>query len=495
MVLENQGVYSQTLATGLLLASLPLCEGGWAEYFDEDQGLGIEDEYLRASTAIMLENEKQWLAPLFGRPRMDSQGRQVINEETISPMVGGFSDFLFPIVRASFPTNPINDLVSVQVTSKPHATIIYWDFIYGTNKGTYFQGQKLADANRGRLDGGHTYTSELIDAEVATTGSDGSAVALTLRYSSGGGVRPGTVMLTIPTSDIGDIQVFDDGNGAFLGATGTVNYVTGAIAISAIDTGTLAAGAVTAQYRWNSEGSPDTPEIEVQVTTTTAETERRVLRARYTTEAAQNVRSELGIDLESELVMASANEINYEIARQIIHELWAAAPVVATYPIRPAAGAGFNQQDHFRDIVTPVNETSNHIANTTQKGYGNWILVDDAAATIVESLPSTLFEAAPRPANVQGIHYIGRLMGRYAVYKDIFLGQEPGASAYGNLLMGFRGTSFYEAGYVWAPYRLLYTTDTITLSDFVSQKGLASRYARKMVNPHMYARITLTPGG
>jgi hypothetical protein len=57
--------------------------------------------------------------------------------------------------------------------------------------------------------------------------------------------------------------------------------------------------------------------------------------------------------------------------------------------------------------------------------------------------------------------------------------------------MGFKGNQFYEAGFVWSPYRLLYTTDTLTTADFMSQRGLASRYATKMVNPDMYVRVNL----
>ena len=49
-----------------------------------------------------------------------------------------------------------------------------------------------------------------------------------------------------------------------------------------------------------------------------------------------------------------------------------------------------------------------------------------------------------------------------------------------------------EAGFVWSPYQLLYTTDALTTADFLTQKGMASRYATKMVNPGMFVRINLT---
>jgi hypothetical protein len=58
--------------------------------------------------------------------------------------------------------------------------------------------------------------------------------------------------------------------------------------------------------------------------------------------------------------------------------------------------------------------------------------------------------------------------------------------------MGFKGTQFYEAGYVWSPYQLLYTTEALTTADFITQRGMASRYATKMVNSDMFVRINIS---
>jgi hypothetical protein len=61
------------------------------------------------------------------------------------------------------------------------------------------------------------------------------------------------------------------------------------------------------------------------------------------------------------------------------------------------------------------------------------------------------------------------------------------------MLMGYKGRQFYEAGLVWAPYQLLYTTESLQTADFLTQKGMASRYATKMVNNEMYVRVNLGP--
>jgi hypothetical protein len=54
--------------------------------------------------------------------------------------------------------------------------------------------------------------------------------------------------------------------------------------------------------------------------------------------------------------------------------------------------------------------------------------------------------------------------------------------------MGYKGGTFLEAGYVYAPYIPLYTTPMIVLDDFVGRKGLATQYGKKMVNPRFYSK-------
>jgi hypothetical protein len=486
MILSDQGLYEGMISAGLRLAELPESEGGWKEYFSEtdEADLRIKDDVLRASTALMLENCKRWMATKCKR-RLDENGRFQIDEVTRSALVGGFSDYLFPIIRAAFPTNPINDLISVQPTTRRTSTIVYWNWIVGSTKGSYVQGQRLFDANTGKQDAGFNFSNEVIDAEQIGTGNGVLVTfAATLKFHDGGGVRPGTVRVVA-----GAQEMFDDSNGSMTGgAGGTIDYATGAISVT-FSAAPAGAVAVVSSYRWDSEGSKLLPEVDVQIITSTVETERRALKLNYSMESMQDIMAEFGVSLEPQLVSGAAEQMNYEIARQIIHQLWTVAPVAATFPI--TGPIGYSQQDHFRDFMYTLARASNRITTRTQKGYGNWIVVDEGASNVIESLPAGMFVAAPRPANVQGMHFIGTLLGRYRVYKDIHLDKEPGASANGNLLMGFKGTQFFEAGFVWSPYQLMYTTETLTTADFLSQKGMASRYATKMVNPDMYIRINL----
>jgi len=497
---NNIGGYQGAVAVGMQLAALPMADGGWKEYFSEsEQGdLRIENPILRAQTAVLLENCKRWLGKNC-RAKKGTNGRSHLDEGTVSALVGGYSDYLFPVIRASFPNNILQELVSTQPTNRRTATVVYWNWIVGKGKGSYAPGQRLFDANRGKQDIGFNFSNELVDAEVLPVlGSANATYAGVLSFNDGGGVRAGTVRVTaITTAGATVREFFDNSQGGFIAPAGitiassAINYRTGAFSIT-LTGETFTVDAPVVQYRWDSEGSSMVPQVDVQIVTSTAETERRALILNYSLESAHDVSQELGMALEPALLQGASEQLNYEISRQVIHELWAVAPVVDTFAVT-SPSVQYNQQDHFRDLIFVLNKASNSIQRRTQKGYGNWIVVDENGANMIESLPGNMFVAAPRPSSVNGPHFIGTLMGKWRVYKDMFLSQEVGASADGNLLMGFKGTQFFEAGYVWSPYQLLYTTDSITLANMVTQKGMASRYAGKMVNSDMYVRVNLVP--
>ena len=60
------------------------------------------------------------------------------------------------------------------------------------------------------------------------------------------------------------------------------------------------------------------------------------------------------------------------------------------------------------------------------------------------------------------------------------------------LLVGRKGSSFLESGYVYAPYVPLQVTPTIFgIEDFVPRKGVMTRYAKKMVRPDMYGLVVV----
>jgi len=484
---------------GLELADVSVEEGGWSEYFDAevDEALEIKDDMTRAATAIVLENTKHWLASKV-RGKRDSDGNIHIDETTASGSVGGFTDYLFPIVRAAMPSNPLNQIVSVQPTSRKIATVTYFEWIYGSTKGNVTKGQRLFGANTGKPDNGRNYSGELIEGESIAV-SSGASTGGTLQWVSGGGVRPATVRFAVTTS-VGASTIGDDGRGNLtitrddtgaaivVGAT-SINYITGGFSITLAGPETFSAGTGTATYGWNSEGGI-LPEVDINITTSSVDTVRRALRMNHTSEASFDLQQEYGTSLDQALIKGAAELLNFEQFQQVLREIWAVTPVTSTWDQTPASG--ISRRDHFEGLLYNLNQASNSIWRRTQKAYANWAVVDEGAANILESLPDTLFKSVPAPKNVMGAHHIGTIKGKIKVYKYIHLAQEPGAVAGGNMIMGYKGSEFWEAGMVWSPYQLMYTTDPLTTADFVTQRGVATRYATKLVNPHMFARVNFT---
>lgn len=501
LILDQQGVYQSQLDSGLRLAETPESEGGWQEYFMEtdEADLRIDDPILLANTALLLENCKRWMAQQIGaRPNRD--GQFIITEATRAAAVGGFTDYMFPIIRAAFPTNPINDLVSVQPTTRPTALMTFWNWVRGRTKGNQVKGERVFDAQVGARGTAFNYTSELVPNEVATALSGADATyTYTLKWAAKtSGVRPGTVHLTIDCSASGgENSVFvDDGNGEFISsdrtvASSSIDYETGEISIMISgDTFSTNAGAVS--YRINSELADWGPEIDVQLTTSSVDTERHWVMLNWSRESMQNLMAEYGMSLEPQLISGGTEMLNRDIARRVIFELWRVASAVSTFSASVPSGAAYSKTQHYRDLMITLNQVSNTIYKRTQKGYGNWLIADDGASNIIQSLPKDLFAAAPPRDSVQGLHFIGTLGGRYRVYKDIFLEDLSGASAAGNILMGHKGSQFYDAMAVYSPFHQLYATDTNEEANFKSSKGLASRFAFKMVNPDGFARINIT---
>ncbi len=59
-----------------------------------------------------------------------------------------------------------------------------------------------------------------------------------------------------------------------------------------------------------------------------------------------------------------------------------------------------------------------------------------------------------------------------------------------NLILGLKGSSFLEAGYIFAPYIPVFETQTVNES-FNPSEVLASRYATKLIDNNLYGAIAI----
>ena len=455
---------AQDLFESVLSKGKHLAENDWRAYFAAKDGTLALDESSRALTAYLLEVEKQYIKNL--------------DEDTRIASIGSFEKYVFPIIRAVFPNLVATELVSVQPMQGPTSLVFYMDFKAGSKKGSVNLGDTLISSRTGQQ-ASTNYSGELVDSEQLYTGGAGPFAGANASYFP---IRPLSVTLNAVLS-AGSVAIVgtDDGNGNIVGAnitTATINYSTGAMDVTFSGATT---GPITLSYNYASEGSLQVPQIDVSITSVPVTARPRKLRARWSVEAAAQLRAVHGADVETEVTTAMAEEIRFDIDREIISDLQtvAAAPDNGTHDFwfYTVAPTGISFFEHKMTVLDTFIAHSNYIFSQTRRATGNWIVAGVNVCSIIESLP--VFKAVSVTGS--GVVYMGDLMGRWRIYKDPYMATDT-------FLVGHRGTSYMDTGYIYAPWIPLYTTPTVYLDDFVGRKGLLTEYAKKIVNGLFYTQ-------
>jgi len=154
-----------------------------------------------------------------------------------------------------------------------------------------------------------------------------------------------------------------------------------------------------------------------------------------------------------------------------------------TWSRTPAAGVPWKW--HKEELFDVFVQCSTLIFEATQRWGATWAIMGPRVSEIVETL-DRFVPAGQTNKESAGIQYIGTL-GDFECFKDPTTA--VGASEW---LMGFKGEGLLYTGFIHAVYIGLYTTPTVTLADFISQKGMATRAAQKMINQSMYSYGTVT---
>lgn len=476
--------HDETVRQGLSLCERTEDKGGFAEYFSKEDGLDIEDVVVKAHTAIMLENARKWM--------------KTMDEATLSLTTGGYRDHVFPIIRAAFPNNPINRIVSVQPQTKKNGTIYWMNYVIGLTRGQFKRGQVMFDANSG-WSGQAGYTDENILAEAVGTTAASATQALVLAQTP---VRPGTVDLTLAAVGTG-MTLRDNGNGGLLlvndGGTGdtlvssSINYQTGAIAF--VLSAAIAAVAATANYGCDLEGQGgligNLPQIDIALESTGCTAVRRPISMRISMESMQDYQAEMGMDMGQTIVQGAAQMLLADTGAEVVRDLWdMAGTATLTFDVLPSAGLGL--AEHFRDVNYPINQASGQITDSTQRGEATFLIVDQNALNVLKTIGAPQFVSAPgMTSKSQGLVFVGNFDG-LEVFRYKFMSGFPGASATGNILVGYKGDDFWDTGYVWAPYQQLYTNGPDERADLTRRQAWAMRYAKKKINANMYVKISLT---
>jgi hypothetical protein len=259
-------------------------------------------------------------------------------------------------------------------------------------------------------------------------------------------------------------------------------------------------GAVVPQVVWGLEGNANIPEIDIKVDSVSVTAITKKLKAKWTPELGQDLNAYHNLDAEVELTQILSEQIALEIDQEILEDLRIGAKAGVKYWSRNpgqfvnrdtgvplATGvADFtgNVSEWYETLVETINEVSAAIHRKTLRGAANFVVCGPEVANVLE------FTAGFR-ANVTadsdrgdaGAVKVGSISKKFDIFVDPYFPRNV-------LLVGRRGSSFLESGYVYAPYVPLQTTPTIFgVEDFVPRKGVMTRYAKKMVRPDMYGLV------
>jgi len=294
------------------------------------------------------------------------------------------------------------------------------------------------------------------------------------------------------------------------GATGLLNSVTGADALVLtfpIDdnfTSGTALGSVIGTTEWSLENNPQIPEIDIKVDSVAVTAITKKLKAKWTPELGQDLNAYHNLDAEVELTSILSEQIALEIDREILEDLLVGAQAGTYYWSRSPGlfverttgreiGASSAAPDFtgtvsewYETLAETINDVSAQIHRKTLRGGANFVVCGPEVANVLEFTAG--FRAsvtADDETGSIGAVKVGSLTKKFDVYVDPYFPRSV-------ILVGRRGSSFLESGYVYAPYVPLQTTPTIFgPEDFVPRKGVMTRYAKKMVRPDMYGIVVV----
>ena len=231
-------------------------------------------------------------------------------------------------------------------------------------------------------------------------------------------------------------------------------------------------------------------EVSFKLESVTVSVEERKLRATWSPELAQDVNAFHNIDAEAELTALLSEQIAAEIDREILRDLRKDAPWQARWDVngwRRMAGfsTNYTQKDWNQELVTKVNQISAQIHKSTLRGGANFIVVSSEISAVFDNLEYFHVSDASAESDQynMGIERVGSLSGRYQVYRD------PYSPAW-SIIIGHKGKSLLDTGYIYAPYIPMQLTPTIVNPEnFAPVKGICTRYAKKLVNNRYYGAI------
>ena len=236
------------------------------------------------------------------------------------------------------------------------------------------------------------------------------------------------------------------------------------------------------------EYETDMGEVTFTIEKITVAVKPRKLRARWSPELAQDVNAYHNIDAEAELTALLSEQIAMEIDREILRELKRGAAWTLRWDFNGWKNQGsqkYTEKEWKQTLITRINQISAQIHKSTLRGGANFIVVSTEVSALFDDLENFMVSNSNIDDDKYnlGMRRIGTLSGRYTVYVDPY-------SRAGDVLIGHKGTSILDTGYIYAPYIPVQLTPSLTdPNTFTNVKGIMTRYATAFVNNRYYGMV------
>jgi len=420
----------------------------WGPVIDHPELPKIGDEYRKNVTAVLLENQERYLREAAPTNNIGLGSSGFSDTSGAFNSVAGFDPVLISLVRRAMPNLIAYDVCGVQPMNAPTGLIFAMKAKYLGQSGpealfneaqTFFGGTAAGDGSAGNAPSHSGATAD----PLGVVGNHPESS--TLVYNAGQGME------TSRAEALGDTTANGFNEMAFV----------------------------------------------IDRTSVVAKT--RALKAEYTTELAQDLKAVHGLDAETELANILSTEILTEINREVIRTLYRNAKLgaqqndlfYANYGGTAAVTGGSTgiggvydlledsdgrwSAERFRGLVYQIEREANVIAKETRRGKGNIIITtSDVASALAMSgfLNLTPAPSVPGYADDTGNTFVGTLNGNMKVYVDPY----SVATAYNYVMVGYKGSSPYDAGMFYCPYVPLQMVRAVGENSFQPKIGFKTRY-------------------
>jgi hypothetical protein len=450
--------------------------------FTDNQTKPIEGYQKRLATAIMCENQENWLRQNGHMPRTMVQETGMIAGGTMAntafgggdgsaayasgqygntgPGTGGNADFyasgdarlpktLIPMIRRTFPELITHEIVGVQPMSGPVGLAFALRYLYDEDP-------------------------------LACTPYNDKGCSTSKTFPQGPGIWTGA-----NTDEAGFNKLYTAHTGiTAAGLSGLGNTISTTTSGSCFDFTPQDMGA--AQLLAHFEASSNIPTMSLKIEKQAVEAGTRRLGTSWSMELEQDLMNMNGIDIDSEMTNAMSYEIQAEIDREMVVRMIQVAlnggfgNGYSVWKPQLADGRWFAERgiDFYAKIVVE----SNRIAIRNRRGPANFIIATPKVCTILQLLPEFRpFEIASAiQAHPNGVARVGTLAGQFNIYRDTRTEAQYLAGVRAEpveyALLGYKGSEFWDTGIVYCPYIPVLVQRTISPHTFTPNVGMMTRY-------------------